>query len=357
MKIQINKIKIGKRFRKDMGDLDSLMESIQEIDLLHPIVIDENNTLIAGLRRLKAVEKLGWKEVPIHQVSLKSIIKGEQAENIIRKNFTPTEIYAIANALEPIEKTRAKERQNEARKRSGEIPLTIMGRADDKIAQAVGVDRKTLAHIKEIMESKDEKLIEAMDKTNVNRAYRSFKRKEMIENKLSLIVPKEQYRTIVIDPPWPVQKIIRENRPNQDISLDYPVMGIEEIKSLPLEKIAYKDCHVYLWTTHKFLPIAFEIFKEWNVEYECLLTWVKNVGMTPFSWMYSTEFILFGRKGNLELLKKGERLDFSAKVREHSRKPDEFYDLVKKVSPEPRVDIFSREKHEGFFQLKWKQNI
>jgi N6-adenosine-specific RNA methylase IME4 len=81
-----------------------------------------------------------------------------------------------------------------------------------------------------------------------------------------------------------------------------------------------------------------------------VLTWVKNVGITPFSWMYSTELILFGRLGNLPLLQKGLRLDFSAKVREHSRKPDEFYERVKLVSPEPRLDLFSREKRDGFEQ-------
>jgi len=116
----------------------------------------------------------------------------------------------------------------------------------------------------------------------------------------------------------------------------------------PLKQLMADDCHVYLWTTHKFLPITFEIFREWNVKYECLLTWVKNVGFTPFSWMYSTEHVLFGRVGSLELLKMGERLDFQAKVREHSRKPDEFYQLVKRVSPEPRIDVFAREKHDGF---------
>ncbi|MCD6317654.1 hypothetical protein J7M02_01150, partial [Candidatus Aerophobetes bacterium] len=108
--------------------------------------------------------------------------------------------------------------------------------------------------------------------------------------------------------------------------------------------------HIYLWTTHKFLPVAFEVFKEWKVKYQCLLTWVKDVGFTPFSWMYSTEHILFGRIGSLDLLKKGRRLDFKGKVREHSRKPDEFYDLVREVSPEPRLDVFSREKREGFDQ-------
>ena len=66
--------------------------------------------------------------------------------------------------------------------------------------------------------------------------------------------------------------------------------------------------------------------------------------------MRSTEHVLFCRKGNLKLLKLGLRLDFHAKVREHSRKPDEFYELVRQASPGPRIDQFSREPHEGFGQ-------
>ena len=91
-----------------------------------------------------------------------------------------------------------------------------------------------------------------------------------------------------------------------------------------------------------------KFFEDWGVKYQCVMTWTKNVGFTPFSWMYSTEHVLFGRIGSLPLLKNGMRLDFKAKVREHSRKPEEFYDLVRKASPEKRIDIFAREKHEGF---------
>lgn len=171
-------------------------------------------------------------------------------------------------------------------------------------------------------------------------------RKEEIK---SQPIPVEKYHTIVIDPPWPVQKIIRDDRPNQDV-FEYPTMSIEEITNFDVNQFADDNCHIYLWSTHKFLPIAFLILDSWGFRYQCLLTWVKNVGMTPFSWMYSTEHVLFGRKGSLDLLKLGVRLDFPGKVREHSRKPDEFYDVVRTVSPEPRIDIFSREKREGFDQ-------
>lgn len=161
-------------------------------------------------------------------------------------------------------------------------------------------------------------------------------------------LPEGKYSTIILDPPWAIEKILRKERPNQ-FDIDYPTWTIEEIMALPLQTLAENNgCHIYLWTTHKYLPIAFDVLEAWGAKYQCLLTWVKNVGMTPFSWMYSTEHCLFARIGELNLLKMGKRLDFNGKVREHSRKPDEFYDLVREVSPEPRIDMFGREPHDGF---------
>jgi len=158
------------------------------------------------------------------------------------------------------------------------------------------------------------------------------------------------YRTIVIDPPWPIEKSLRTARPNQ-IEMDYKTWSLEEIRNFPIKKFISKDgCHLYLWTTHKYLPDAIQILGDWGFKYHCLLTWVKNVGFTPFSFMFSTELVLFGLMGNVAMIKKGERLDFTADAREHSRKPDKFYDLVKRVSPDPRIDIFSREKRDGFDQ-------
>lgn len=162
--------------------------------------------------------------------------------------------------------------------------------------------------------------------------------------------PDHQYRAIIIDPPWPMEKIVRKERLNQ-YEFEYPTMTLDEIHNLPVKDLALSDgCHVYLWTTQRFLPVAFDLLNTWGVDYQCLMTWVKNVGFTPFSWMYSTEHCLFGRVGTLPLLKLGMRLDFQAKVREHSRKPDEFYELVKLASPEPRLDWFSREPRPGFEQ-------
>jgi len=77
-----------------------------------------------------------------------------------------------------------------------------------------------------------------------------------------------------------------------------------------------------------------------------------NAGMQPFNLpQYNCEFILFGRKGSLQFDDtKQFQTCFSALRREHSRKPDEFYELVKRVSPAPRLDMFSCQPHDGFDQ-------
>lgn len=158
-----------------------------------------------------------------------------------------------------------------------------------------------------------------------------------------------QYQTLIIDPPWPIKKVERTERPYQLPDLDYLTMTVEAIRD---SQYPFSDqCHVYLWTTQKFLPISFQLFETWEVKYIQTLVWHKNVGFTPFGlFMNNVEFVLFGRKGNLSLLRPGLKAVFEGKVREHSRKPNEFYDLVREVSPEPRIDIFSREKRDGFEQ-------
>ena len=161
--------------------------------------------------------------------------------------------------------------------------------------------------------------------------------------------PQKRYRCLVIDPPWPIKKIEREERPNQGVELDYPTMTLEEIEKVPVSDLADPEgCHVYLWVTHKFLPEGLRLFEKWCVKYQCVLTWVKPTGMTPFSWMYNTEHVLFGRIGDLDLLKNGVKLSFEAPVTRHSEKPEIFYETVKQVSPDPRIDLFARKKHEGF---------
>lgn len=161
--------------------------------------------------------------------------------------------------------------------------------------------------------------------------------------------PEGKYRCLVIDPPWPMPKIERAERPAQGDALPYETMTLDEIAELPIPDLAHEDgCHIYLWVTHRFLPAGLDLFEQWGVKYQCVMTWRKNVGITPFSWMYDTEHVLFGRVGNLQLDQLGLRLSFEAAVTVHSAKPDVFYERVLAASPEPRLEMFARQPRNGF---------
>src|SRR6266571_452215 len=104
----ISSIRIGERHRKDLGDLTSLADSIASVGLLHPVVITPQGELIAGARRLAACQRLGWQDIPVTAVKLDEIVRGEFAENAMRKDFLPSEIDAVRRALEPVERAAAR---------------------------------------------------------------------------------------------------------------------------------------------------------------------------------------------------------------------------------------------------------
>ena len=121
--LKIKDITIGSRSRQDLGDLSGLKESIQKVGLLHPVVVDSNNTLIAGRRRLEAFRQMGRQTIPCRVVtSFDNALKALQAEtdeNVERKSLTPLEAHALAKRLEPLQRKAAKERQAQAGKQHG----------------------------------------------------------------------------------------------------------------------------------------------------------------------------------------------------------------------------------------------
>jgi ParB-like chromosome segregation protein Spo0J len=193
--VRIADIQIGERHRKDMGDIEGLARSIDEIGLLHPVVVRPDGTLVAGERRIKACLLLGWQDIPVTVVDLDAIIRGECDENQKRKDWTPTEAVAIAKELEPLEREAARERQGA---RNDKLPVDFTGgsgAAMDKVADAVGMSRPTLTKAQQIVEAAEENpalfgdLPDMMDQTSIEKAY---KEKGRIEREIEARRRREQ---------------------------------------------------------------------------------------------------------------------------------------------------------------------
>ena len=156
-----------------------------------------------------------------------------------------------------------------------------------------------------------------------------------------------QYDVIVIDPPWPMEKIERDTRPSQT-KFDYPTMQEHELAKM--EMPAVEACHLWLWTTHKFLPMAMRLLEAWKFKYVCTFVWHKPGGFQPFGLpQYNCEFALYARRGSPQFIDtKAFPVCFEAPRGQHSEKPQEFYDMVRRVTCGRRIDIFNRRVIKDF---------
>lgn len=160
--IPIADIIVQNRFRKDLRNLKSLMDSIKELGLLHPVVVNSDFRLVAGARRLEACQKLGWTHVPVRIVNLNDLtLRAEHDENVVREGFLPSEAVAIKKALEPIERAKAKQRILEGAKSGGRgnkktranLSRGFPTKTRERVALYTGMSHASLSKAEEIIEA------------------------------------------------------------------------------------------------------------------------------------------------------------------------------------------------------------
>lgn len=260
---------------------------------------------------------------------------------------------------ERVERERIKNEKKE--KEMSQLIVTSDNRSDrndngvnSKLAEVFNTNRSYISDAKKIKETAPEiyKKIEtgeiSIPEAKKQIAKETFiannekQKKEIAENKLPEL--NGLYDIISVDPPW---NYGREYDPeNSRVANPYPEMSVNEIKDL---KLPFTDnAIIFLWTTHKFLPEAFEILKTWGFEYKATLVWNKEkIGMGAWFRM-QCEFCLFAIKGKPFWNNTTERDIIIESRREHSRKPDSFFEMVNKICVGRKLEYFAREKRDGW---------
>lgn len=164
---------------------------------------------------------------------------------------------------------------------------------------------------------------------------------------------------ILADPPWQFANRTGKMAPEHKRLSRYSTLTLDEIKKIPVSSACAPESHLYLWVPNALLQEGLEVMKAWGFKYKTNIVWHKirkdggpdgrGVG---FYFRNTTELVLFGVRGKLRTLQPGRTQVniVKTKKREHSRKPDELYEIIEACSPGPYLELFARGRHSD----RWK---
>ena len=176
------------------------------------------------------------------------------------------------------------------------------------------------------------------------------------------------HSVIMADPPWD-WTAYSDKGLGRSPEAHYRTMPVSEIKALPVQDLAAKDCVLFLWTTSPHLPDALDVMQSWGFRYVGkAFCWAKNTLQADrkprpdlgighdYNWKLgpgytsraNTEDCLLGTIGSPSRLSAGVRELIVAPTREHSRKPDEAYERAERLYPGPYLELFSRQTRPGW---------
>jgi N6-adenosine-specific RNA methylase IME4 len=168
----------------------------------------------------------------------------------------------------------------------------------------------------------------------------------------------KKFSTVLADPPWQFQNRTGKMAPEHKRLSRYGTMSFDEIKCIPVSSLAKETAHLYLWVPNALLPEGLRVMEAWGFRYKTNIVWHKirkdggpdgrGVG---FYFRNTTELVLFGVRGvNARTLKPGRRQVniIRTQKREHSRKPDELYQIIEACSAGPYLELFARGTQPGW---------
>lgn len=164
----------------------------------------------------------------------------------------------------------------------------------------------------------------------------------------------KKYSVIYADPPWKYKNTSPPCLPSKApdtcrIEYYYPTMALEEIKALAVPDLCEKDAVLFLWTTTPAIQEGLEVVRAWGFKYKTMITWEKtNNDCMGYWFRVCTEHLIIAIKGNVKAFRDMERTCYHEKRSKHSKKPEYFYEIIERVTTGERVELFARQKREGW---------
>ncbi|MGH9844183.1 MAG: MT-A70 family methyltransferase [Blastocatellia bacterium] len=168
-----------------------------------------------------------------------------------------------------------------------------------------------------------------------------------------------KFGTILADPPWRFTNRTGKMAPEHRRLSRYSTLTEDEIKALPVVEALAEQSHLYLWVPNALLKEGLAVMEAWGFTYKTNIVWHKvrkdggpdgrGVG---FYFRNTTELVLFGVRGHLRTLAPGRSQVniIKSQKREHSRKPDELFDIIESCSPGPYLELFARGHRASWHQ-------
>lgn len=370
----------------------ALMESITELGLLQPIVVTPARRLVDGAHRIAACTRLGWTEMAV-VIKPYNAIQGEMAmldANLVRNDLLAMErAEALSRRKVLYESLHPTAKQGKAPGKAGggkkAIPKDerVASFADDTAAKTglsrrtiqadaqivkglpkeirdrirrceIATNRSELLRLSRVRDAEQQRRIatELADgrADSVAKAIDNIKRKARDEVARRLDtnapeMPEGPWDVICADPAWRYLKRAGDSTHRNRAGMEYPDMTVEEICALPVKDLAAEDCVLWLWAPNAFIVdgSAVEVLEAWGFVGKTMLTWAKDrVGVGD--WLRgATEHCIMAVRGHPTVTLTNQSTLLPAPVRDHSRKPVEFWALVDSLCHGKKLEMFARD--------------
>jgi N6-adenosine-specific RNA methylase IME4 len=352
-------------------EFKQLERNILEEGIREPL-ITWNGILIDGHNRYRIAQE--------HDINYETLEKEFENINRVkewmihnqfgRRNLPAYERGKLALRLKDIYIQKAKEIKAEKvshYRQTGEVSqISVKPDTQKDIAKVANISHDTINKIEKIESKATDEVKQKLSSgtMSINEAYKEIKKEEKIEERKEDIKKQLEdiesgklpelwgkYEVIAIDPPWAYEEKggLSSNDFNPEITrgtTTYPTMKVNQIKEIDLPLT--DNSVVFLWTTHAFLKDAFDILEHWNLKYKATLVWDKEKMGMGRTIRLQCEFCLIAFKGNPIFNGSSERDIIREARREHSRKPDAFYQYVERATIGRKLEYFSREKRTNW---------